>query len=110
MSGETRFELTPRGRAALARPRGPSRTPGGAPAPADGDAEPMAYVARDRSCGHVVVAMVDTPSRRADTARELARAIRRGLLVERVTVNSLRRGDAFCPATCRRRHGGRADG
>ena len=43
-----------------------------------------------RECGCLVMAVVDTPERRRDVAKEVARAIREGLNVQKVSSQSVR--------------------
>lgn len=50
----------------------------------------MAYVARIKECGCVVAASVDEPGYAKDTAQFVAREIREGFNVERVTVEEAR--------------------
>lgn len=50
--------------------------------------EPMAYVAR-MACGHIVAAAVDDEHKK-DNAREIARWIRWGYTVDRVTCEQVR--------------------
>lgn len=49
--------------------------------------ENMAYIAK-KECGCIVMACVDNPEHRRDVAKEVAKAIRQGYIIERV-------GDAF---------------
>ena len=54
-------------------------------------AEPVAYAyIGTRDCGHVCFAVVDSPYHKKDTARELAKAVRRGLVIDHVTVEEAR--------------------
>lgn len=59
---------------------------------ADADTTPprMAYVARIKECGCVVAASVDEPAYASDTAKFVAREIREGFNVDRVTVGEAR--------------------
>jgi len=52
--------------------------------------EYMSYVARCPKCGAVRIAVVDAPSHPRDIAKEVARAIRDGYLIERVTCEWVR--------------------
>lgn len=57
--------------------------------PATSVQEPMAYISR-ASCGCIRMATVDAPDRTQNTAREIARAVRNGETVERVTCDFVR--------------------
>ena len=46
--------------------------------------ESMCYIGR-KTCGCLVAAMVDSPDHKQDTAREVAKWVREGLALERVT-------------------------
>jgi hypothetical protein len=58
---------------------------------------PMSYIARKRDCGCLVGAIADTPGRRKDIARETARWIMTGLIIERVTSQYVRDNWRDCP-------------
>ncbi len=60
--------------------------------------KPMAYVARD-SHGCILFAAVDTPDMARDNAKEIAACIRKGLTVERVSLDVVR----STPFGCRHR-------
>lgn len=49
-----------------------------------------AYIAREAKCRHVTLAIVDSPEYQKDVAREIAKAVRMGMTVERVTVEKAR--------------------
>jgi len=49
----------------------------------------MAYIAR-KSCGCLVMATVDNPDHSRDVAREVAKCVRMGWPVERITVEAVR--------------------
>jgi hypothetical protein len=53
------------------------------------------YIAK-KECGCIVMACVDDLAHRRDTAKEVAKAIREGYIVERVTVDYVRK-HWFCP-------------
>ena len=59
----------------------------------------MAYIAR-RPCGCIVIAIVDEPRHAKDTAKDVAKAIRQGYAVERVTIEVVRAGPWEC-SVCR---------
>lgn len=48
------------------------------------DSEPMAYIGR-ADCGCIRMAVVDDPDHKRDVAREIAKAVKHGETVERVT-------------------------
>ena len=50
----------------------------------------MAYVCREAECGCVTILMVDVPVAARENAKEIAAAIRRGMTVERMTVDAAR--------------------
>lgn len=52
--------------------------------------ERMAYVSRIKECGCLVAAQVDLPQYRRDVAKFVAKEIREGFNVERVTVEEAR--------------------
>lgn len=54
------------------------------------------YISR-QPCGCLTVAIVDNPEHRRDVAKEVAKAIRNGEVVERVTSESVRKIDWYCP-------------
>lgn len=62
--------------------------------------ESMAYIAR-RPCGCFCAALVDNSDHAKDTAKEVAKLIRDGYAVERVTVEAVRTGPWSC-AKCRK--------
>ena len=49
----------------------------------------MAYIAK-KPCGCIVLAVVDNPDHRRDVAKEVAKAIREGYIIERVTADYVR--------------------
>jgi len=53
------------------------------------------YIARAK-CGCIVMACVDNPDHLKDTAKEVAKAIRQGYIIERAT-SSFIRGNWLCP-------------
>lgn len=55
----------------------------------------MCYIAR-KSCGCVVVWLLDIPADKKNTAREVAKCIRDGYTVERMTVGAARAGGFGC--------------
>ena len=57
--------------------------------------ESMAYIGR-RPCGCIVFAIMDNPEHRKDVARELGKAIREGLTVERVAAEVVRQSTFGC--------------
>jgi hypothetical protein len=50
----------------------------------------MAYVAKKRDCGCIVGATVDMPQHCKETAKDVARWIREGFIVERMESESVR--------------------
>lgn len=58
--------------------------------------ESMSYISR-RPCGCLSMAVVDNPEHKRDVAKEVAKAIRLGETVERVTSESVRKMDWWCP-------------
>lgn len=56
------------------------------------------YVGR-KECGCFVAAIVDAPEHRKDTAREVAKWIRQGLAIERMSVEDVRQKLMRCPHT-----------
>jgi len=52
--------------------------------------EDMTYLATRFECGHAIGAVVDSPTHRGDTAKEVARWVRRGFIVTRVTTQVAR--------------------
>lgn len=71
----------------------------------------VAYVGR-AECGHIVFAAVDSPEHKKGTARDVAKAIRDGLTIEKMTVAEVRASNGqWCPKDCRqKRKARRADG
>jgi hypothetical protein len=59
--------------------------------------EPMAYVGR-APCGCIRMAVVDDPQHKQRTAREIAKAIKAGETVERVTCEYVRTTSWRCDA------------
>ncbi len=53
-----------------------------------------AYIGR-KTCGCVVFAMVDDPEHKKETAKEIAKCIRQGLTIERMTVKEVRELEMF---------------
>lgn len=49
----------------------------------------MSYIAK-KFCGCIVMAVVDNPAHLRDTAKEVAKAIRQGYIIERVTCDYVR--------------------
>lgn len=63
--------------------------------------EPMSYIARCGSCDRIVMAAVDLPERAKDVAKAVARAVREGCRVERVTCEFVRSGGKWgCTDDC----------
>lgn len=60
--------------------------------------EQMAYIAR-KACGCIVMACVDSPlpECRKDNAKEIGKAIKDGLTIERVTCEYVRQNMKRCP-------------
>lgn len=56
-----------------------------------------AYISR-QPCGCLGMAIVDSPERKQDVAKEVAKAIRLGETVERVTTEYVRTVEWWCPA------------
>lgn len=54
------------------------------------------YIARKPDCGCIVMAVVDEPRHAKDTAKEIAKCIRDGLTIERVTVGYVRTHELGC--------------
>jgi hypothetical protein len=61
------------------------------------------YLGRIPGCNHVVSVIVDAPDDTASTARELARWVREGRQVERVTVEEARTAKLGCACSKGRR-------
>ncbi len=51
--------------------------------------EHMAYIGRCGDCDRIVLAIVDSPERKKDTAKEIGRAVREGCRIERVTCQAV---------------------
>ncbi len=60
--------------------------------------EPSAFVAY-AICGHLVFASVDEPDLAESNAREVARCIKQGLRVEKLSCEAVRQAK-WCPADC----------
>jgi hypothetical protein len=60
----------------------------------------FAYVARDPRCGCVVAATMDDPRHASETAKEVAKWIRRGDHVERVDMEQVMVTFGGCPVCC----------
>lgn len=60
--------------------------------------EVMCYVAR-KSCGCIIAATVDEPDMQKENAKEVARWMRKGFTVDRVTVQHVRDNfeGRYCP-------------
>jgi hypothetical protein len=56
----------------------------------------MSYISK-KPCGCLAMAIVDNPEHKKDVAREIAKAIRAGETVERVTTESVRTMEWECP-------------
>lgn len=54
------------------------------------------YISR-QPCGCLGMAVVDNPEHRRDVAKEVAKAIRCGEIVEGVTSDYVRKGNWYCP-------------
>lgn len=54
------------------------------------------YIGR-KSCGCIVLAIVDDPDHKKDIAKEIAKAIKGGLTIERVTCQYVRENMKRCP-------------
>lgn len=54
-------------------------------------AEHMAFIGRCPGCNHLVFAAVDNPDYKKDTAESVAKAIRDGLIVDRVSCDIVRK-------------------
>ena len=59
------------------------------------ESEPMSYISR-KECGCLTLAIVDEPAHRREVAKEVAKAIRMGETVERVTCEQVRKMDWKC--------------
>lgn len=62
--------------------------------------EHMAYVAYCHVCGGMVAAVVDDPNHQRDNSKEVARWMREGSRVERVTCQHVRDNLKGCTAEC----------
>lgn len=63
--------------------------------------EDMAYIGRCGDCDAIVLAIVDTPERKKDVAKEIAQAVREGQRIERVTCEAVRTApDWGCTPAC----------
>ena len=58
--------------------------------------EEKCYIGR-KSCGCIVLAVVDMPEHRKHTAKEIAKGIKEGLKIERVTCQYVRENMRRCP-------------
>jgi len=56
----------------------------------------MSYISR-KPCGCLSMAVVDNPEHKKDVANEIAKAVRRGETVDRVTSEQVRTMDWKCP-------------
>lgn len=63
-------------------------------------AEHMAYVGYCGECGGIVAAVVDEPGRPRETAKDVARYVRDGYRVERVTCQFVRENLRGCAPGC----------
>ena len=61
------------------------------------------YISR-RSCGCIVMAVVNHPAHYADTAKELAKAVKHGETIERVTCQYVRDNMRICTHKAQRRN------
>ena len=59
--------------------------------------ESMSYISK-KPCGCLAMAVVDNPDHKKETAKEIARAIRAGETVERVTTEQVRTMNWKCLA------------
>lgn len=66
-------------------------------------AEHMAYAGHCAVCGAMCAATVDAPDRKRDNAKLIAKWVRDGLRVERVTVEHVRQSLKLCECLRRRR-------
>ena len=55
----------------------------------------FSYIGR-KHCGCLVAAMVDDPEHKKDIAKEIAKWIRDGLIIERVTTEYVRENFKYC--------------
>lgn len=69
----------------------------------DNDENVPTYIARKPDCGCIVMACVDESAHAKDIAKEIARCVRAGLIIERVTVGYVRTHDFGCKHEERRR-------
>ena len=53
-------------------------------------ASKMAYIARCSKCNGMVAAMMDDPNHKQDTAKEVAKCLRAGYVIGRVTNKAVR--------------------
>ena len=65
----------------------------------DAVSEDMAYIARCK-CGGVVMATVDNPDHQKENAKEIARCVRDGLTIERVSVEYVRSKECVLGCVC----------
>ncbi len=65
----------------------------------------IAYVARCK-CGGLVMACVDQPEHRKETAKAVADSIRKGYSIERITCEAIRTTERFCMGECTEKNGG----
>lgn len=56
----------------------------------------MAYIAREK-CGCITMATVDDPEHKREVAKQIAKAVRLGETVERVTCEYVRTTEWKCP-------------
>lgn len=56
----------------------------------------MAYVGRCRGCQRLVMATVDSEEHKKDVAKEVQRAIKEGLTIERMSIEAVRKADFGC--------------
>jgi len=75
----------------------------------DGVSEDMCYIGR-LDCGCIVLAIVDSLEHKKDTAKEIAKAIKKGLNIERVSVEYVRDHMKKCPHKQQLKKGGEKDG
>jgi hypothetical protein len=62
-----------------------------------------AYIARCK-CGAIIMATVDVPEHAAEVAKEIAKCVREGYAIERVTVGYVRQNWSDC--TCKQANKG----
>lgn len=58
----------------------------------------MAYVSRCAGCNNIMMATLDSLERKRETAKEIAKAVRLGEVVERMPLENARSADFGC--TC----------